>query len=206
MKRTLWVIPVVLVATCFVMAQAPAAGASAKPQSKDELLRYMAETRDHLLKTVAGMSDAQWNFKPAPDRWSPREVFEHITVAEGALRGMAQQKLTAQADAAKKPTMNDASIVSMITDRSKKFQAPAEMRPTGRFATKQEAVAAFEKTRAETVAFAKNTPEDALRSHTADTPAGQVDIHQFLLFVAGHSARHTKQIEEDMADPNYPKK
>ena len=38
-------------------------------------------------------------------------------------------------------------------------------------------------------------------------PLGQpLDAYEWLLFVAAHSERHTKQILEVKADPNFPKK
>jgi hypothetical protein len=37
------------------------------------------------------------------------------------------------------------------------------------------------------------------------SPLGELDAHEWMLFMASHSARHTKQIEEVKADPNFPK-
>jgi len=37
-------------------------------------------------------------------------------------------------------------------------------------------------------------------------PMGKnLDGYEFILFIAGHSERHTKQIAEVKADPNFPK-
>ena len=33
-----------------------------------------------------------------------------------------------------------------------------------------------------------------------------LDAYEWLLFLAAHSERHTKQIDEVKADPNFPKK
>lgn len=206
MTRRIWIGPVLLLVTCVAFAQAPSSDAVAKPQTKEELLAYFDRTSDNLLGKVNGLSEAQWKFKPAPDRWSVAEVFEHITVTEQALQGMMKQALQAEANAAKKPTAQDAGIVPMTTDRSRKFKAPESVQPTGRFATQQQALEAFKKARAATVDMARSTPEEVLRAHTASSPGGEMDIHQFLLFTAAHSERHTKQIEEVMADAKFPKK
>jgi hypothetical protein len=37
-------------------------------------------------------------------------------------------------------------------------------------------------------------------------PAGLLDAYQWMLFQGAHSKRHTAQIEEVKADPNFPKK
>lgn len=50
----------------------------------------------------------------------------------------------------------------------------------------------------------KATP--GLRDHATDSPMGQpLDAYEWLLFIGAHSERHTKQILEVKADPNFPK-
>ena len=42
--------------------------------------------------------------------------------------------------------------------------------------------------------------------HAADSPFGaKLDAYEWILFVGTHSERHTKQILEVKADPNFPK-
>jgi len=39
-----------------------------------------------------------------------------------------------------------------------------------------------------------------------DSPLGKkMDAYQWILFIAAHSERHTKQLLEVKADPNFPK-
>jgi hypothetical protein len=38
-----------------------------------------------------------------------------------------------------------------------------------------------------------------------DGPVGKMDGYEFILFIAAHSERHVKQINEVKADPNFPK-
>ena len=65
-------------------------------------------------------------------------------------------------------------------------------------------LAEFTLRRDRTIAYVKNT-NDALRVHSFDGPAGQMDSYQFLLLLAAHSSRHTAQIREVEANPDYPK-
>ena len=44
-----------------------------------------------------------------------------------------------------------------------------------------------------------------MRDHVADSPLGKLDGYEFVLLIAAHSERHTKQINEVKADPNFPK-
>ena len=47
---------------------------------------------------------------------------------------------------------------------------------------------------------------DDLRAHAGDSPLEKrMDAYERVLFVAAHSDRHTKQINEVKADPNFPK-
>jgi hypothetical protein len=91
----------------------------------------------------------------------------------------------------------------MIPDRSHKFQAPPPLVPTGKW-TPQETLDHFLKSRAETIEFMKTATD--LRAHVADSPLGMpLDGYEWLLFIGAHSERHTKQILEVKADPNFPK-
>jgi hypothetical protein len=78
------------------------------------------------------------------------------------------------------------------------------VRPTGRWSP-QETLDQFLKARERTMEFMKSTP--GLREHVVDSPLGQpLDAYQWVLFISAHSERHTKQILEVKADPNFPRK
>lgn len=62
----------------------------------------------------------------------------------------------------------------------------------------------FGESRARTIAFLNDTQD--LRDHAIDSPLGKkLDGYQWLLFIAAHSDRHTKQMLEVKADPAFPK-
>ena len=63
----------------------------------------------------------------------------------------------------------------------------------------------FKESRAKTIAFLKTTQD--LRQHAVESPLGKkLDGYQWVLFIAAHSERHTKKINEVKADPSFPKK
>src|ERR1700738_969228 len=77
-----------------LMAGATAASAQEVTQAeKDKALQYLETTKKNVLEATKGLSEAQWNFKPAPDRWSVAQVMEHIAAAEDFMRGMAQDQV-----------------------------------------------------------------------------------------------------------------
>ena len=57
--------------------------------------------------------------------------------------------------------------------------------------------------RATTEEFLKSAT--GLRAHLADSPMGKLDGYEWVLLIAAHSERHTKQMLEVKADPNFPK-
>jgi uncharacterized damage-inducible protein DinB len=171
-------------------------------------LKELQRTRDKFLQSIAGLSQKQWTFKPGPDRWSVAEVAEHIAVSESTLFGLVQNKLmTSPATPEKREQVKgkDELILQKVPDRSHKAQAPEFLRPTGRWATEADLTKAFEESRKATMDYVRTTNDD-LRDHFFDHPAlGTLDGYQWLLLISAHSERHTAQIDEVKADPNFPK-
>ena len=177
------------------------------PADKTRALQYLESTKKGVLDATKGLSDAQWNFKPGPDRWSLAELIEHLAAAEDMLRGVAEtQIMKSPAVPARSPEeikKSDEAVLTMVPDRSHKFQAPEPLKPTNRFGSPAAAQKHFVESRAATEEYLKTTP--GLREHLGDSPIGKLDGYDFLLFTAAHSERHTKQMLEVKADPNFPK-
>jgi hypothetical protein len=178
------------------------------PAEREAALKSLQATRDGFLKSIDGLSEKQWKFKPTPDRWSVAEVSEHIAVSESAIFGLVQKQIMATPPNPEKRgevAGKDTIVLEKVPDRSRKAQAPEFLKPTNRFATREETVKAFEEARARTMDYVKNTNDD-LRDHFGPHPLlGTLDAYQWILLISAHSERHTKQIEEVKADPNFPK-
>ena len=212
MQRTTlrgFIVTLTLSALCLLGTTAAFAQANTlKPEERAAALKSLQTTHDAFLQAISGLSEKQWRFKPAPDRWSIAEVSEHIAVSESMIFGFLQTKImqgppTPEKRAEVKAT--DAQILMMVPDRSRKVQAPEFLKPTGRFATHDDTVKAFEQARQATMDYVKTTNDD-LRDHFGPHPLlGTLDAYQWILLISAHSERHTKQIEEVKADPNFPK-
>ncbi|MCC6586521.1 MAG: DinB family protein [Bryobacterales bacterium] len=174
---------------------------------RDRAMSYLHATRKQFLDIVQSVSDSQFRFKPGPDRWSIAEVAEHLTLAEDLMYGAAQRtlespKVTVAPEEFKK---KDEAILKMVPDRSRKAQAPEQIRPTGKFGTRDALVAEFKSRRDRTIEFVKTTKAE-LRSHTSPHPVfGAIDVYEWVLFIAAHSDRHIQQMREVMADAKYPR-
>ena len=177
-------------------------------EERDAALKSLQDTHDAFLKSIAGLSEKQWRFKPAPDRWSVAEVSEHIAVSESSIFGYVQKQIVTSAATPEKRVevkVTDQQILTMVPDRSHKVQAPEFLKPTNRWATREELVKAFEDSRRATMDYVRTTNDD-LRDHFGPHPMlGTMDAYQWILLISAHSERHTKQIEEVKADPNFPK-
>jgi hypothetical protein len=173
---------------------------------KDHAMQYLETTKKNVLEATKGLSDAQWNYKPAPDRWSVAQVMEHIAAAEDFLLILDKDKVMVApaGDPGRDVQKIDAAVLLMVPDRTTKLQAPEPLVPTNRFSTPDGSIKHFETSRATTEEFLKTTP--GLRDHVMDSPMGKLDGYEFILLIAAHSERHTKQINEVKADPNFPKK
>jgi hypothetical protein len=151
--------------------------------------------------------DAQWIFKPATTSWSVGEISEHITLSEDLLFSIAQKTLQAPADYHKAKSLegSEQEILDKISDRSVKAQAPEVIKPSGKFASKRDLVAAFQSARKRTIDYVK-TITDPLKNHVAIHPAvGELTVYQWIVFIAGHAKRHIAQLQEVKTNAAYPK-
>ena len=175
---------------------------------RDRAMSHLHATRKFFLDSVANLTAAQWNFKAAPDRWSIAECAEHIAVSEDSLFDLVTKKIMVAPPSASVPTNQkeiDEPLLKRLVDRSEKAQAPEFLQPKRRWTDMAELVSHFKGSRDRTIAYVQSTP-DNLRSHLAPHPAfKQLDAYQWILVIAGHSERHTLQINEVKQQPGYPK-
>jgi len=184
---------------------APAVDAA---EERQQLVAHLERTRDLFLGSVAGLTEEQWRFKPAEDRWSIAEVAEHLALSEGFLRDVVENEVLTTPPAPERHgevAGKEEQIVTFMADRSQKVQAPDELQPTGRWATPEETLDAFRTSRQQTLDLAGDADGPNLRDHVYDHPGfGTSNAHQWLLFLSSHTERHTEQIEEVKADPAFP--
>jgi hypothetical protein len=176
-------------------------------EERDFAVQFMVSTRDTILMDVKGLSAAQLNFKADSTRWSVAQCVEHIALAEATFTMTYQQLLNAPVDPSKRDSIKytDQQIMHFLTDRSRKFQAPEMLKPANTFGSFQASLDSFVARRNRNIAFIKATQAD-LRDHCTLFPGvGMVDDYQVLLFMVSHSKRHTLQLEEVKANPNFPK-
>jgi hypothetical protein len=100
-----------------------------------------------------------------------------------------------------KANETDVGLLRKSTDRSVKLEAPGQFHPTGK--PMASSLEQFLAGRKKIVDFIQSTRLNLQHISTQTRAFGPLDGHQRLLFLGAHSARHTEQIIETKANPNF---
>jgi len=181
-------------------------------QELDQATLFLQQTQNALVGATKGLSEKQWKFKPAPDRWSIEENLHHIVLVQDRVLGPILDQL---ADAAAPPpdrdyAQVDAIVINQFPTRLNKFPAPEFIHPADRI-TPGELLNRSSANYTQLAERLVSTP--GLRQHALPAPPLKavskgafelMDGYQWILAAAAHTERHTKQMLEAMADPGYP--
>jgi hypothetical protein len=169
-----------------------------------EVLQHIDNAHDALVTAVAGLSDAQLHFKPAPEAWSVSGIVEHLAIVEDRIVNRIHELLASPPEPDKPVATKEAdeALKHRILDRSSKAQAPEATHPTGTSIAES----------LDRLVVSRNKIRDLLRSVPADFRQrsmphprfGPMDCHQWLVTLGGHCMRHTQQIIETKMAPGFP--
>jgi hypothetical protein len=204
--RVSWMTICLLVSSAVSQTAQPAT-ATLTPEEREAAFKVFQTTHNNFIKSISGLSQKQWSFNPAPDRWSVAEVAEHITVSETTIMGLIQHPLM-QSPAAPEKREQVKGKDQLILEKMPEQPQGAGSRDVASHRTLgiRSRVGEGFRGRAQANMDYIRTTKDDLRDHFFDHPAfGPLDGYQWLLLIGTHSARHTGQIEEVRADPNFPK-
>src|SRR5713226_6967816 len=130
------------------------------PDERKYAVRYLEDTRQAFLESTSGLSDAQWNFREAPERWSVADCTEHMAVSEAFVFRIFQRDVLASMP---RPEMKEAArgkdelMFSLVPVRSRRVQAPEHLRPVRRWPHPADAVRQFLQARDASIHFAKTS-------------------------------------------------
>ena len=149
--------------------------------------------RRDFLEAVREIPVEQISAKPSSGVWSVLECIEHVVTVENRYLEWLEQgnEIAPQRDSDK-----ELRLLSIMRSRLNKVETPELMRPQGRFANLEAALAAFQATRDRSVNAAKERGE-ALYSVGARHPFfGEVNGVELINMIDGHARRHADQIRE----------
>jgi hypothetical protein len=190
-----------------LVATAPGLAAALTQSERDRALSELYASRKQFLDSIAALTEAQWNFKPAPNVWSIAECAEHIAVSEDLLLDSLPKLLKSPAEPQKRAEVKgkDEFLLKAMTDRSHKAQAPEMLAPKRRWPSQAVLVDHFKQSRDRTLDYVRTT-QDELRDHFLEHPAFKtVDAYQFILLMSAHTQRHTAQLNEVKQAAGYPR-
>ena len=191
----------------FLVSSFTATSPTISDKERKDAIEQLSNTEQGVFNSLKGLSDAQLNFKPAPDKWSISECVKHIATTEMFMWHITDSVLKLPADAAKRSAIKatDDQVLQMVASRAQKIKTFPFLEPQNSpFKSCPDALSSFYDSRKMLREFVANSNDD-MRDHVITLPFGSFDSYQMILFIAAHSNRHTQQIEEVKADPNFPK-
>jgi DinB superfamily len=173
---------------------------------RNELIAQFQNSLDKLNNAIYNLSSEQINFREKDKKWTIAECVEHITLAELKFPSIVADEMQkpSNPDYRKKIKIKDEKIRPKMLSRIWKAKSPEIFKPTGKFATSDEAIKKFREQRFKTIEYIKSSSDD-LRNHFWKHPlTGTIDLYQTLLLMSTHLERHTEQIENIKKAKNFP--
>ncbi len=184
-----------------------AAAGCISQQERDLLIDLLTTSERRLVRSIVGVSAAQWKFVPAADAWSIAQCAEHLSLSEAKLLTLVRDQILATGPSPEKERdarARDGAVVSAMRDRSHRGKTFDFLEPSTTRPTPAEFIHAFLGQRERTIAYARDT-SDALHHHFAPLGTlGDLDAYQWLLLMATHTERHVEQIEDVKRSAGYP--
>jgi uncharacterized damage-inducible protein DinB len=167
----------------------------------EELLSVLDTHRDSLRAAVDAIPADRRDQRPATDRWSVAEVLEHLAIVEKRIARVVASTVAQARESGLRAESDTTSVLPMLpferlTDRTQVRVAPTGVAPRG-VLTAEAAWQELTATRAALSEAVRAADGLALGDLKVPHPAlGEANLYQWVLFVAGHEARHTAQIRE----------
>lgn len=181
-------------------------------RSVADIFAAIDDKRARLEAGVAGLNEAEENFRPAPEAWSAAEIMEHLSVIEQQLVRLTQTMLkraessvsAAAANGERKPFAPFSLDELIERSRREKYQAPETVRPQGDVPIAE----SLERLRRSRAALSELRPRleatDLSEMRYPHPAFGPLDLYAWLAFIGLHEERHLRQIEALKSAPEFP--
>jgi hypothetical protein len=194
-------------ALCIIGFRGPEPG-TLTPAERKFAIDYLNKTKARVLNDVKGLSTTQLYFRPNDSNWSVAQCVEHITLSEDLIKQWMHGSLVGPATPERKSEekYTPETLIVIVTDRSQnRSKTGGPWLPDGNFPSTAVAIQTFISRRDSTIAYVESTQDD-LKNHFIDHPQwGALDLYEAVVMLSAHCERHTLQLEEVMANPNFPK-
>ena len=169
-----------------------------------DALAALDASRLALREAIAAVPAGLRTERPGPDRWSPVEIVEHLSLVEtrfsAVVGGKIAEAVAGGLDRESQPrTRLPEKIQSMLADRTGKRTAPEAAVPSGAL-SESAAWAAAGKAREAFRAAVMSADGLALSGVIHEHPFfGPLNVYQWVELIAAHEMRHVAQVRETAA-------
>lgn len=172
------------------------------PDERARAVAYLEETKAALIESTSKLTYAEWHHKPSAEQWSPAECVEHLSITEmylcRTLQEMGTRPAASEEELAAAGGKEDL-IAKAVPSRGRKVKGPPESQPKLQTTDPEAILDRFLAIRDRTIHYARTT-NDPLRTRLfPHFVFGPIDGYQWLIFMAAHSERHRRQLEEAKA-------
>lgn len=174
---------------------------SQSDRNRAEIL--LIETQKKIDNLIKNLNDQQLQYRRGDGKWSIKDNIEHLTKVEITVRSIINEVIKKQ-PASEMSSVADDNVWVKLAVPDEKFKAPEKLQPSTHNKRFSDIYSEFQKERLKTIGYIRST-KDSLRHKIKDHPVlGPIDMYQWILFIAAHTARHTVQIEDILRDSNFP--
>jgi hypothetical protein len=169
--------------------------------SLDEIFAHIDKVRKGLTDRFFGLNASDLNLRNNGQGWNPPELAEHLSVVEKSITGVLERLLVkseelnvpARADGQIEPPVKFPSVVR--DPEAYKVEAPERIRPQGE-KTIDVSLKDLERSREYINSLRPRMATVDLSEAKFPHPAmGDINMYQWLIFIAEHEARHLTQLE-----------
>ncbi len=174
---------------------------------RDRAVAYLKETRAALVNSTQGLTEAQWRHRPSPEEWSIGDCVEHLAIVEASLLRGIQRMASAPAapeDQIALAAGKEDLIAKAVPSRGRRVKGPPEAMPKGEWTDAETLLARFIEVRERVIVYAATTADPIRTRQFPHFVFGPLDGFQWLIFMAAHSERHRRQLEEVKTSAGFP--
>ncbi len=207
MRLTILLFSSLLVFIAPTKAQTEQDQPSASPVWTEEdrtyLLQNLVRSKDELTTAVQNLTEAQWDFKEEPDRWSINQIVEHLAIYELIFMNQISVSLQMGEFPQIKKYPADSLFLgnnpnkNNTTDFTKPFSYTVPLGNNDGI----DNLTWLTTMRNDSIEFVR-TEERNLRLHYINFGA---NIHQQCMQIFSHTDRHLRQINAVKSHPDFPK-
>ena len=169
-----------------------------------DVLATLDASRQALRESIAAIPPAARTARPGPDRWSPVDIIEHLSLVEARFSAVVGGKIAQAVDSGLGPESQPREslperVRTLLADRTGRRTAPEAAIPSGTM-DEHAAWTAAAKAREGFRAAVLSADGRALSGVIHEHPFfGPLNVYQWVELIAAHEMRHVAQVREAAA-------